>query len=497
MYFGTIRSRDVGSAQLPREISDLNVAAVSPVAAIKKKDFERKDSIEDSSIESGSNHFNNNYNNDNSFFDEDVCLGISPRLQQHVRRESSDSATWKIKKTFGIGKRNNKNIFQELRDETSQISLGGMYNHMSGVDPSEYDGAWLLTGVHRWRPSDGESGLSNIDISRDIKSVSNSLKSKLAQKDSKPGSVSNSGLANNVGRFKRATVPAAQLSMTSPKITVDTASEAGSIFSLQMTSKVHFYPDEIGVPVQFMMTNETESLLVTGHKNGRVKIWNLNSHPLSSTGIYNGHLVPPIVGADKKDALSHTGVFCGSFMKDSCHAFTCDGTIRIWDVETQKTLAELSPNTVDQCNQYFTHCESLSPKEGVIPDIGPHGDNVLMACMGQTLYHFDVRMRTTNVLSSVAEWRLPIPTQSSTGNSDAPKFSSSTGNVIGFGGNIIGAAPTAVAPHLTCSISHNNIIYTGTSLGYIFSLDRRSGKPIVTWQGHGGPVLKVQSFNFS
>lgn len=51
-----------------------------------------------------------------------------------------------------------------------------------------------------------------------------------------------------------------------------------------------------------------------------------------------------------------------------------------------------------------------------------------------------------------------------------------------------GAAP---APYLTCSVSHNHVFYTGTSNGFIIAVDRRSGRPLVTWQGHGGPVLKV------
>jgi hypothetical protein len=62
--------------------------------------------------------------------------------------------------------------------------------------------------------------------------------------------------------------------------------------------------------------------------------------------------------------------------------------------------------------------------------------------------------------------------------------------VMGVGGGMVGSY-VPPAPHITCSVSHNNVFYSGTSNGFIIAVDRRTGRPLVTWQGHGGPVLKV------
>jgi hypothetical protein len=423
------------------------------------------------------------------FFDQKVLLGISPKLQRHVTRGAKElpSSVFK-KKTFGMGKKG-RNIFQELRNEHSQISLGGQFGHMSGVDPSEYDAAWLLTGVHRWRNDASAPESTSKD---DLRSVT-SLKSKVGAGASSVKERNNSVVpTSNVGGAwgKRSSAPAAQLSMTSPKITVDTASEAGSIFSLQMCSKVHFYPDDVGVPVKFMVCNDTESMLISGHKNGRVKIWNLNSHPLSAVGTYNGHYTPNAPMSPDRNGPG--GVFCGGFLRDSSHAMTCDGVVKVWDIETQKTLVDLQPSSLDPTfGLWFTHAEVVSTQNGIVPDIGPHGDNMVMACLGSTLYHFDVRVRTTGILSAVAEWRLPVPSSSAaSGVSDMPLPGRSAGAGV-MGGSLIGSGNIAPPPCLTSCISHNNVIYAGTSQGFIISMDRRSGKPIITWQGHSGPVVKV------
>lgn len=50
---------------------------------------------------------------------------------------------------------------------------------------------------------------------------------------------------------------------------------------------------------------------------------------------------------------------------------------------------------------------------------------------------------------------------------------------------------TLAAPYITCSVSHNHVFYSGTSNGFIIAVDRRNGRPLVTWQGHGQAVIKV------
>lgn len=348
-------------------------------------------------------------------------LGISSKLQVHKGESSySGTPTWTPKKSFGNGKRGS-NIYQVFSD---QVTAGGNYAHMAGVEPTDYDSAWLLTGTHRWRIVAEEANLSMAGKTRSDRQGSDAHSVKKNTK--KTGSISsgaeaiavnlNAGLSNS----RRPNAPAAQLSMTAPKITVDTASEAGSLFSLAMISKVQFHPDDAGVPVKLMVANNVESLLLTGHRNGRVKVFNLNSHPLSSEAVYKGHYSSQASDTgkhkDDKNQLSG-GVFCGGFLRDSSHAFTCDGSIRVWDIETQRTIADYSAPAFSDANNNssFSFCSGISPQECVLPDIGPHGDDLLMATMGSTLSLFDVRLRMKNTLSAVADWRLPIP--SLTGNS--------------------------------------------------------------------------------
>lgn len=362
-------------------------------------------------------------------------LGISSKLQKHSDDSSKDPAHARTPKKSGSGKRGS-NIFQGL---SGQISVGGNYSHMFGVDPGDYDAALLLTGMHRWRSAIDEStalsGQSRLPGGGD----SNSSKRGGASsgRSGRSGSVSvgaaaialnlNAGLTNS----RRAVAPAAQLSMTAPKITVDTASEAGSLFSLSMVNKVQFYPDEVGVPVKLMVTNNVESLLLTGHRNGRVKVFNLNAHPLCTEATYNGHFVQSMSDSTKSKDDKHQlwgGVFCGGFLRDSAHAFTCDGSVRVWDVETQKNIAEHNAPAFSESTSSisFSFCSGVSPQDCVLPDIGPHGDDILMATMGNTLNLFDVRVRMKNNLSTVAEWRLPVPSASNSSGNNANSLSETT-----------------------------------------------------------------------
>jgi hypothetical protein len=363
-------------------------------------------------------------------------LGVSSKLQIHTSDSSKgQTPTWSPKKSFGSGKRGSINIFKEPSD---QISVGGQDRHMAGVEPADYDSAWLLTGMHRWRcvgEEGGGGGGSLVGKPRsgtaDGQSQSAS-KSKADKHATGPAAIAfnlNAGLSNS----RRRPVPAAQLSMTAPKVTVDTASEAGSLFSLSMVSKVQLYPDEVGTPVKLMVTNSVESLLMTGHANGRVKIFNINAHPLSSEAVYNGHYAPQSSDAGKhKDSDKHHlsgGVFCGGFMRDSSHAFTCDGSIRVWDIETQRTIAEhnAGPGPSDPSSaRSFSFCAGVCPQDCVLPDIGPHGDDILLACMGSTLHLLDVRLRMKNNLSAVAEWRLPIPSLDGSKGSGSSSTAEST-----------------------------------------------------------------------
>lgn len=337
-------------------------------------------------------------------------LGISPKLQIHNNEASKGSTpSWTPKKSFGSGARS-ANIFQVLSE---QISVGGKYAHMAGVGPSDYDSAFLLTGMHRWRSATDENAV--LFGLRSSSEADSSAKTVYSSRRNSVGAAAiafnlNEGLSKN----RRSNAPAAQLSMTAPKITVDTASEAGSLFSLSMVSKVQFYPDEVGVPVKLMVTNNIESLLLTGHRNGRVKVFNLNAHPLSLEATYNGHYAPTPTDTGRNKDDKHQiwgGVFCGGFLRDSTHAFSCDGAIRVWDIESQKTIAQSNAPVFSDSTltSSFSFCSGISPQDCVLPDIGPHGDDILITAMGTTLSMLDIRVRMKNNLSTVAEWILPVP----------------------------------------------------------------------------------------
>jgi WD40 repeat protein len=396
-------------------------------------------------------------------------LGISCKLQSHInlsRDGSSPPPAWTIRRT-GAARKGVRNIFHGAGDER----VGVMFSHMTGIDAAENDAAWLVSGNYRWRTD--PNNVEGDDFTAEYIKAGGNQKGR---------STIAFNVANATIARRKGVNPAAQLSLTSPKITVDTASDAGSAFSLQMISKLQFYPDTVGVPVKLMVPNEVESLLLTGHRNGKVKVWNIADHPLSTVAKYSVSTTPQ---------SASSGIFAGGFLRDSRNIYACDGTIRVWDTETRELLVEI-PSEMG-----FSTCSALPASCGVTASIGSVGDNVLVACSCTSVYYFDLRVRNHGAYSAVAEWKLPIPLQnlSVVAESNVPGVVDRRRAAVASSGSTENNnSSVPLLPLLTCCVTSNDVLYAGANNGFITAVDRRTTKPLITWQAHATGVVKVMSF---
>ena len=119
----------------------------------------------------------------------------------------------------------------------------------------------------------------------------------------------------------------------------------------------------------------------------------------------------------------------------------------------------------------FSSMSIIQPRDGIMPSMGAFGDDQLVTTLGATLSYHDLRIGGGGRgIVPVADWIIPpLP---------APQ------------GNFI--TTTTLEPlQLTCAASHDNYLYTGSSGGGLWIVDRRMGKVLTSWQAHEGPVLKV------
>lgn len=287
------------------------------------------------------------------------------------------------------------------------------------------DLAWLLGGSGRWRVvSDSEL----LGLPSDKPKFPEKMPPTPSSSKSKPKQ------------------PAAQISMTSPKIAVDTASEAVSLFALSMCNKSSWVADELPGGVITMLANPLESLLLTGSFSGAVKIWNINAHPVHMATSYTAH---------------SSAIRCASFMRNGMHVASCDGSIHLWDVETSRTVGSIWGSRDN--NLPFAHMHAISPREGVSPDINYHGDDQIVTCTGPIIASYDFRVHSSSPLKSIADWKV-------------------------FTGN----TPMAdMSPHLCTAASHEQYTFVGSMGGNVWAVDRRSGRTMFNWQAHDSAVLKV------
>ena len=295
--------------------------------------------------------------------------------------------------------------------------------------------AWLLGGSGRW----------NID--QDLKEKTATM----LQKAAKLGRYhANSGTEWN---------PAAQMSMTAPRMVTDAASDAGTVFALNMQCNSQWKLEENPGMIRCMAVNPIESMLLTCSRTG-VRLWSLTSHPLLHVSSYTHHSAPP---------------FAAGFLRNGTNAATCDGNIHIWDIETRHTISFLSAATAAGYNSHeknvgFSSMSIISPRDGIMPSMGAYGDDQLITTLNSTLSYHDLRLSSTGRgIIPVADWIIPpLPTP------QGSVFSSTTEPL-----------------QLTCAASHDNYLFTGSSGGGMWIVDRRMGKVLTSWQAQDGPILRV------
>lgn len=302
--------------------------------------------------------------------------------------------------------------------------------------------AWLLAGEGRW----------NVD--KDLRD-----KAALREQARMGGGKLSLRHASNFADWSSA----AQLSMTTPRITTDASSDANSLFTLQMQSNTQWRLEDSPGVIRCMAVNALESLLITCSRTG-VRLWSLSTNPLTHVSSYSRHSAPP---------------FNAGFLHNGIHAATCDGNIHVWDIESRHTIAFLNAtsNTVHTHHHHldrsigFSSMTIVPAQFGIVPCFGSFGDNQLLTTLNNILAYHDMRSNYSKSVSTVAEWIIPqIPAQ---------------------GGFISSIACEQQPLQLTCAASEENYLYAGSSAGGVWVVDRRMGKLLSSWQAHDGPVLKV------
>jgi hypothetical protein len=303
--------------------------------------------------------------------------------------------------------------------------------------------AWLLAGEGRW----------NVD--KDLRD-----KAAAREQARMGGGKLSLRHASNFAEWSSA----AQLSMTTPRITTDASSDANSLFTLQMQSNTQWRLEDSPGVIRCMAANALESLLITCSRTG-VRLWSLSTNPLTHVSSYSRHSVPP---------------FNAGFLHNGIHAATCDGNIHVWDIESRHTIAFLNAtsNIVHTHHHHldrsigFSSMTIVPAQFGIVPCFGSFGDNQLLTTLNNILAYHDLRSNYSKSVSTVAEWIIPqIPAQ---------------------GGFISSIASEQQPLQLTCAASEENYLYAGSSAGGVWVVDRRMGKLLSSWQAHDGSVLKVR-----
>jgi hypothetical protein len=250
--------------------------------------------------------------------------------------------------------------------------------------------------------------------------------------------------------------PAAQMSMTAPKIAVDVVNDSSSFINFQLQANTQWKLEDPPGHIRCMITNPNETLLMTCSKTG-VRLFSLSTHPILHVSSYTGHSTPP---------------FNAAFLRDGQNGMTCDGSIHLWNIESRQALAIISPIDKHTASLGYSSVSVIPSKFGIHPTIDSIGDEQLLATIADTVSYFDIRCNHLKPLNRVAEWILPqIP---------PPQ------------GNFISS--TVEPLQLTCAYSHDHYVYAGSITGGLFILDRRMGKLLNSWQAHDSPILKVKGF---
>jgi hypothetical protein len=313
-----------------------------------------------------------------------------------------------------------------------------------GLDSNQNDVIWLLAGKGRW------------NVTREIKEkVNQSLRGSRIEGQKYDSADITSITSHGQSNW----TPAAHVSMTSPRITVDSSSEASSYFTLRMTNKIQFrIEDTTDGGIRAMLVDRSESLLLTSSKTG-IRVYSLASHPIKLVSLYTKHT----------PAALHAGFLRNGLQVASCNSNSID----IWDLETRKTLATLDSNdsnSINGADVSFSHMQVVSPQTGMSPSLAAYGDDQLLACHQGSLSFYDLRLRSKNPVNAISEFTLPQPVQA--------VYNPFAANVV-------------ESVNITYASLVDNSVIAGSSAGTLWILDRRMGRVMSMWNGHEGSIVKV------
>jgi hypothetical protein len=292
---------------------------------------------------------------------------------------------------------------------------------------------WLLAGYGRW----------NVD---------KEMKDRLTKEQTKimKGYKSTISYYNSNNEWN----PAAQMSMTAPKIAVDVVNDSSSLINFQLQANTQWKLEDPPGLIKCMVTNANETLLMTCSRSG-VRLFSLSTHPILHVSSYTNHSMPP---------------FAAAFLRDGLHAMTCDGSIHLWDIESRQALGIIIP--VDKTTGYSS-ASVIPSKFGIHAMIDSVGDEQILSTLSDTVSYFDLRCNYSKPMNRIAEWILPqIP---------PPQ------------GNFISS--TVEPLQLTCAYSSDNYVFAGSLTGGLYIIERRMGKLLNSWQAHDGPILKVNALS--
>lgn len=333
------------------------------------------------------------------------------------------------------------------KGDSSPLGHENSLDDMDGVALAQWnsDRSWIFGGSGRW------SVLSPERINPESHS---SPSSKSRSAFASPVSPSIPNFSSALSSSLKSKAPAA-VSMANPEVVTDAATEASEPFAFQMINQSSWAFDELAYQagasgaVSLLLPDATERFLVAGTKDGEMKVWSLSSNPLVELMKYSSH---------------QTSIISAGFLKSGTHVASCDGSIRIWDIERGMTIADLQKSHSEM--NAFCHLEVVSPRFGVGSDMSKHGDDQLATCAGTVLAHYDTRVGYASTLNPISEWKI----------------------VSTLAGGNDSSYPIA----LTCSASNEKYVCVASANGTLWAYDRRTGRPIHCWTGHEGlAVLKI------
>ena len=268
--------------------------------------------------------------------------------------------------------------------------------------------------------------------------------------------------SSSVSRGQR-NIQAAHVSMASPNVCVDVAIAASRKFRLNMKSLYSWQVSE-SLSIRHLAVHPTESLLLSSNK-GRMHVWNLNSYPIESIGEYTRHSFAP---------------YRVNFLRSGSQVASCDGSINLWDLETRKTIGHA---TSTKNRGPFVHMDVISPRVGIYPSLKPSGDDQVLACTHEDIYHLDFRAGTSHPLSCVSEWTLPR-SSSFVISGDDRSFSERFAELASPSSGSVYYTTKLFPGHVSCSLSIEHYTIFGSNSGCIWVVDRRTSRTVCTCVAH-------------